>query len=61
MAFYSFTIGQSRGPYSPTILKNIFSLVLQIFPLPVLETTCFKQSTALRDHCSDATPLSKST
>ena len=24
---------------------------------PVLETTCIKQSTALRDHCFDATPL----
>ena len=24
---------------------------------PVLETTCIKPSSALRDHCSDTTPL----
>ena len=24
---------------------------------PVLETTCIKQSTAARDHCSETTPL----
>ena len=28
---------------------------------PVLETTCIKQSTALRDHCSSTTTLLKST
>ena len=28
---------------------------------PVLKTTCIKQSTALRDHYSDTTPLLKST
>ena len=27
----------------------------------VLETTCIKQSTALRGHCSDTTPRLKST
>ena len=27
---------------------------------PVLETTCIRQSTAVRDHCSDTTPLLKS-
>ena len=38
---------------------------LQAHPMntvkPVLETTCIKQSTALRDHCSDKTPLLIST
>ena len=28
---------------------------------PVLETTCIKQSTAVRDHCSDTTTLLQST
>ena len=38
---------------------NSFTLVCTV--KPVLETTRFKQSTALRDHCSDTTPLLKST
>ena len=37
--------------------KNIFD---QITVKPVLETTYIKQSSALRDHCSDTTTLLES-
>ena len=36
-----------------TCLENFLQFTVQ----PVLETTCIKQSTALRDQCSDTTPL----
>ena len=43
-------------PISPLFHKAIISTVK-----PVIETTCIKQSTAVRDHCSDTTLFLKST
>ena len=43
---------------------NVLIKVLVSFAItvkPVLETTCIKQSTDLRHHCSDTTSLLKST
>ena len=43
-------------------VSQIIVHLQRIYPVkPTLETTCIKQSTALRDHSSDTTPLLKST
>ena len=43
-----------------TSLKLSFGKELSIVKL-VLETTCIKQATALRNHCTDTTPALEST
>ena len=43
----------SPNARSITFFKTRLSLYRSYTVEPVLETTCIKQSTAFRDHCSD--------
>ena len=53
--------GNGLQGYSSFSLDFCFMLHICYTVKPVLETTCIKQPTALRDHFSDTAPLPKST